>query len=771
MTTDRTADRSERACARAVKALQERRRLEQSGIADWEAQGLFSTCYQIFALEGLGRLAEISQGERARLVSYLQGRQDQADGIFREPDARASAGGLGDDERTYLAVQALDALGERPLHRLAFVDRLRSSDGVAPALEGWDWSQTRAQSRALMRLLTFLIVRAEVERDRAAAGELHQILDWLDRRQDRVTGFWTMDHDVAPPDLVAAAACLIPFYEYVRRPVLRKSQAIDTLLTQGPLDGWRPDTEACWGMALLLGILGRQTFRYRGEIKKALLDLYELVIDELEDLSGEPGDSVSGEQQPGGAWEKNLWAGLATLAAIERVLPDEFSDRASLRFRRWPALGYFPGHDRLTDRERELLPLWTRAPKHGTIEPVAGEPTVSVIIPCYNLGRYLPEAVESVLAQTFQDFEVIIVDDGSTDEYTRWLMSHFERPKTRIVRQANRGLAAARNAGIRQSRGRYLCCLDPDDRLRPKFFSQAVAILDEHADVGLVSGHFSMFDERDDVFRYDACGFPDLLVFNQVIEPAMFRRSGWEKAGGYCETFSASGIEDWDLWISFLELGYRAEVIPEIVWDYRIRSDQMSAGMYEPEIWRRLNLELLRRHEASYRAYLPEVMSKHAARWTELRDWANNREQAIRWWQREVANWRRLAAERERMARTLSGRVEELKEAAKRLDEQRQSWQELAEGRERAIAEQQAWIQELERAKAWLDEQRANWERLAHEREAFIAQQQARLSELERAKDLLERELAGGRRPAQDAGEQGNPSRERALASVFKRPG
>src|SRR4029077_841577 len=86
-------------------------------------------------------------------------------------------------------------------------------------------------------------------------------------------------------------------------------------------------------------------------------------------------------------------------------------------------------------------------------------PTIAVLIPCYNLGQYLEEALDSVLAQTFQDFEICVVNDGSTDAYTNDLISRLNRPKTKVVVVANGGLAAARNRGIQETSGRYLCAL------------------------------------------------------------------------------------------------------------------------------------------------------------------------------------------------------------------------------------------------------------------------------------------------------------------------
>ena len=95
-------------------------------------------------------------------------------------------------------------------------------------------------------------------------------------------------------------------------------------------------------------------------------------------------------------------------------------------------------------------------------------PRISVIVPCYNLGAYLDEAVKSVLAQTYQDFEILIVDDGSTDPVTISLLDHYAQPKTTVFRTSNQKLAAARNFLIARARGTYLCALDADDKLHPQ---------------------------------------------------------------------------------------------------------------------------------------------------------------------------------------------------------------------------------------------------------------------------------------------------------------
>ena len=109
----------------------------------------------------------------------------------------------------------------------------------------------------------------------------------------------------------------------------------------------------------------------------------------------------------------------------------------------------------------------------GNSSPAA--PRVTVVTPAYNVGRYIGEAVDSVLRQTFPDFEYLVVDDGSADDTAQVIKSHGnEDPRLRLIQIAHSGLSAARNAGIREARGRYIALLDGDDRWRPKFLERQV---------------------------------------------------------------------------------------------------------------------------------------------------------------------------------------------------------------------------------------------------------------------------------------------------------
>lgn len=195
-------------------------------------------------------------------------------------------------------------------------------------------------------------------------------------------------------------------------------------------------------------------------------------------------------------------------------------------------------------------PCWSRGGDGASL-------TASVVIPCFNYGRYLPEAIASVRAQTLGDVEVIVVDDGSTDEETRGCLDALEREGgVRVVRQANRGLSAARNAGLAVARGEYACCLDADDRLDPTYLEQAVALLESDRSVGFVGSWVRFFGDESALWQTRDFDASQALVGNFTSVASVFRRDDWAMVGGYTETMR-DGFEDWEFWIRLAATGRR----------------------------------------------------------------------------------------------------------------------------------------------------------------------------------------------------------------------
>jgi glycosyltransferase involved in cell wall biosynthesis/peptidoglycan/xylan/chitin deacetylase (PgdA/CDA1 family) len=245
-------------------------------------------------------------------------------------------------------------------------------------------------------------------------------------------------------------------------------------------------------------------------------------------------------------------------------------------------------------------------------------PTVSVVIPCYNLGAYLDQAVQSVLDQTFTDLEILVVDDGSTDEATRHLFVSYRRPKTRIIRTENRGPAAARNRGLREARASYLCFLDADDLLEPTFLDKAVAVLEEDPRLGFASCWLRAFGDASYRWSPLSCDFPVLLAECTVCTAALQRREAVLAAGGYDEAMALQGYEDWDLAIGLVERGWPGTIIPEYLFRYRIRGGSLSQDRGSPEQHSSLMRYLMTKHHNSYRKHLAAVLEITEQRTREL---------------------------------------------------------------------------------------------------------------------------------------------------------
>jgi len=232
---------------------------------------------------------------------------------------------------------------------------------------------------------------------------------------------------------------------------------------------------------------------------------------------------------------------------------------------------------------------------------------VSVIIPCFNQGQYIDDAVNSILKQTYQDFEIIIVNDGSTEDLTINKLKIYDQPKTRVIHTPNLGLSAARNNGIKIGRGEYILVLDADDSFEPTFLDKAVSHLDKHPEIGVVTCGIHSFGEEEwtsfptggDVtaffFKSNSCG------------NALFRKKCWEDAGGYDEHMK-EGYEDWNFWLAVTKKGWKVYSIPELLFNYRTSKTSMVKESYKK------NAELIRQlvsnHKEIFQEHIEDIIYK-----------------------------------------------------------------------------------------------------------------------------------------------------------------
>lgn len=208
------------------------------------------------------------------------------------------------------------------------------------------------------------------------------------------------------------------------------------------------------------------------------------------------------------------------------------------------------------------------------------DPKVSVIIPAYNAMAYLPETLESVLNQTFRDFEVLIINDGSTDSITSWA-SGIEDSRVRLISQENTGLSGARNKGIAESRGEYVALIDSDDLWQSTKLERQVQYLDNHSDIGLVYTWTMLIDSvgksTGRVLGSELGGnvLDDLLKRNIIdgVSSVVLRRQCFDKVGMFDITLPS--MEDWDMWVRIAGF-YEFALIPLPLTLYRQHQSNMS---------------------------------------------------------------------------------------------------------------------------------------------------------------------------------------------------
>lgn len=205
-------------------------------------------------------------------------------------------------------------------------------------------------------------------------------------------------------------------------------------------------------------------------------------------------------------------------------------------------------------------------------------PIISIVIPCYNQGQFLAQSIGSVLASGFDDLEIILVDDGSTDSNTVQIISELDYPRTKIIRQHNQGLAAARNAGIAAASGRYILPLDADDRIAPNYIKQGVQALEQDSELGIVYCAGEKFGMESGRIRAASFTTARMRFSNLIFASALFRKEDWQQSGGY-KSCMKHGCEDWEFWISILELGRKVLRLPDTMFFYRISDSSMNARM------------------------------------------------------------------------------------------------------------------------------------------------------------------------------------------------
>ena len=250
-------------------------------------------------------------------------------------------------------------------------------------------------------------------------------------------------------------------------------------------------------------------------------------------------------------------------------------------------------------------------------------PRVSVLLPTFNALATLPRAVASLRAQTFRDWELLVVDDGSTDGSADWLRTEAARePRLKVISQPHAGIVPALNGGLAEARGEFVARMDADDESLPERLAEQVAWLDAHPDTGVVGALVEFAGDRTTSAGYalhvdwlNSVVSPEQIALNRFVEApfahpsVMFRRGLAARHGGYRD---GNFPEDSELWLRWLEAGVRMAKVPRVLLRWHDPPARLSRTdpRYDVEAFYRLKAEYLARW---LRANVPAVCNRRSA--------------------------------------------------------------------------------------------------------------------------------------------------------------
>jgi glycosyltransferase involved in cell wall biosynthesis len=216
------------------------------------------------------------------------------------------------------------------------------------------------------------------------------------------------------------------------------------------------------------------------------------------------------------------------------------------------------------------------APHRINATEVMAMPTISVVVPCYNGGKFLDQLTASLAQQSFRDFEIIIVNDGSTDPATKEKLAALD-PAIRVIHQENRGLSAARNAGFAAAHADLVMDLDCDDQLEPTYLAETLAALQlAGPEAGFAFTHVRLVGGALGVQKRYYNEF-DILFKNTIGYSMLIRKAAWLEIGGYDESMR-DGYEDWEFNLRLIAAGYAGIEVPKPLFLYTASTQGMLLG-------------------------------------------------------------------------------------------------------------------------------------------------------------------------------------------------
>ncbi|UKM63640.1 glycosyltransferase [Flavobacteriaceae bacterium GSB9] len=234
------------------------------------------------------------------------------------------------------------------------------------------------------------------------------------------------------------------------------------------------------------------------------------------------------------------------------------------------------------------------------------QPLVSIIVPCYNQAQYLDECLQSVLSQTYTNWECVIVNDGSTDTTSIVAETWLDKDsRFKYLSHDNAGVSQARNFGIENAKGTYVLPLDADDLIADNYLDLAIQAFKDNTNLKIVYAKAQKFGDINEDWNLPKFKFKTLLKGNIIFNCAMYKRQDWETIGGYDPSFDI-GLEDWDFWLSLLKNDAEVYQIPEICFFYRINNASRNHSIVQSQLdnlYKKLTLKHLNSYIEAYGSY------------------------------------------------------------------------------------------------------------------------------------------------------------------------
>lgn len=244
------------------------------------------------------------------------------------------------------------------------------------------------------------------------------------------------------------------------------------------------------------------------------------------------------------------------------------------------------------------------------VQPLS-RPSLSVVLPYYNLGQYVQEAIDSMVGASHPPDEILIINDGSTDPVSVARLYEIEQQfsTVRVLHQDNLGVVAARNTGIEEAKGDVVALLDADDRVHPKYFERALGLMTRYSNVHFVGSWVQYFGSGHGMWAGWNPEPPYLLYHNLVNASGLIVRRDTLREFGMGDPTMSDGYEDYEVVVRMVAAGRRGVVIPERLFYYRVRPASRSKADAGPLRWESLYERLTRQHEVFYQQYAVEVIN------------------------------------------------------------------------------------------------------------------------------------------------------------------